>query len=58
MSEPSNLVSNLNEIMEEYAEGKEEAVQVTQAEVEREEARAEKKQSLSSKLKKPEGGKE
>ena len=32
MSEPSNLVPNLNEIMEEYAKWEEEAVQTTQAE--------------------------
>ena len=37
MSKPSNLVSNLNEIMEEYAEKEEEAVQATQAKIEEEE---------------------
>ena len=37
MFEPSNLVSNLNEIMEEYAEREKEAVQVTQEEIEEEE---------------------
>ena len=37
MSEPSNLVPNLNEIMEEYAEGEQEALQATQAEIGQEE---------------------
>ena len=41
MSEPSNLVPNLNEIMEEYAEWEQEAIQATQVAVEREEVRAE-----------------
>ena len=41
MSESSNLISNLNIIMEEYSEGEHEVVQVTQAAVEREEVRAE-----------------
>ena len=31
MSKPTNLVPNLNEIMEEYAEGENETVQATQA---------------------------
>ena len=44
MSEPSNLVLYLNEVMKEYAEKEEEAVQVTQEKIEeeeRDEARAE-----------------
>ena len=41
MFEPSNLVPNMNKILEEYAEGKQEVVQGTQVEVEREEVRAE-----------------
>ena len=41
MSELSNLVPNLNKIMEEYAEGEQEAVQITQEKVEREEVRVE-----------------
>ena len=40
MSESSNLISNLNEIMEEYAEREEEAVQATQAKIRQEEDRA------------------
>ena len=40
MSESSNLVPNLNKIMEEYVDDEQEAVQITQAEVEREEVRA------------------
>ena len=39
MSKPSNLVPNLNEIMEEYTERGEEAVQATQAETGQEEER-------------------
>ena len=50
MSEPSNLVPNLNEMMEEYTEKEEEAIQVTQEETgqeeERVEARAEPKQPM------------
>ena len=50
MSEPLNLVPNLNEIMEEYAKREEEAVQETQAEIvqeeERDEARAKVEQSV------------
>ena len=41
MSESSNLVPNLNEIIAEYAECEQEAVQTTQTEVERDEVRAE-----------------
>ena len=41
MSETTNLVPNLNEIMEEYAKGEEETVQVAQAETRRSEERAE-----------------
>ena len=45
MSEQSNLVPNLNEIMEEYAKREEEAVQMTQVQIgqegERVESRAE-----------------
>ena len=41
MSEPSNHVPNLNEIMEEYTKGEQEVVQTTQEEVEQEEVRAE-----------------
>ena len=37
MSKPSNLVLNLNEIMEEYTEREEEIVQETQANIEEEE---------------------
>ena len=40
MSKSSNHVPNLNKIMEEYAEGEQEAVQITQVEVEQEEVRA------------------
>ena len=46
MSLPSNLVPNLNEIMEEYIEGEHEAVQATQVEVEREDIRAEERAKL------------
>ena len=41
MSEPTNLVPNLNKIMEEYAESEEEIVQTTQAESRRSEERGE-----------------
>ena len=41
MSEPSNLIPNLNEMMEENAEREEEAVQATQAETGGEEVRPE-----------------
>ena len=41
MSEPLNLVRNLNEIMEEYVEREEETVQATQAETGQEEERVE-----------------
>ena len=41
MCEPSPLVPNLNEMMEEYAEMEEETVQVTQAETKQEGERAE-----------------
>ena len=48
MSDPSNLIPNLNEIMEEYEVVKEEAVQETQSEAvqkkERQEARIETEQ--------------
>ena len=40
MSKPTNLVPNLNEIMEEYTEKEEETVQVTQAEIGQGEERA------------------
>ena len=41
MSEPTNLVPNLNEIMEEYAEWENEIVQATQAVAEQGEERDE-----------------
>ena len=41
MSESSNLVPNLNEIMKEYVEREEETVQTTQAETGQEEERVE-----------------
>ena len=41
MSEPTNLVPNLNEIMEEYTEREEETVQAAQAETKQEEGRVE-----------------
>ena len=41
MSEPTNLVSNLNKIMEEYTKREEETIQATQAEIGQEEERAE-----------------
>ena len=41
MSESSHLVPNLNEMMEEYAKRKEEAVQATRAEIGQEEERDE-----------------
>ena len=41
MSKPSNLVPSLNEIMEEYAEWEEEAVQTTQVEIRQEGERVE-----------------
>ena len=46
MSESLNLVPNLNEIMEEYIEGEQEAVQTTQEEIEQEELRAEERAKL------------
>ena len=50
MSEPSNLIPNLNEMMEEYAKREEEAVQATQVETGQEEesveARAEVEHSV------------
>ena len=61
MSEPSNLVSNLNEIMEEYTEREEEIVQVTQAEIEgeeRDEARAEPEQPVEKTRKRKKGAEE
>ena len=41
MSDPLNLIPNLNEIMEEYAEREEEAVQATQAETWKKEEKVE-----------------
>ena len=41
MFEPTNLVPNLNKIMEEYTEREEEIVQATQVEIGQEEERAE-----------------
>ena len=58
MFEPSNLVSNLNEIMEEYAEREKEAVQVTQEEIEEEErveARAKPEQPVEETRKRKRG---
>ena len=46
MSEPQNLVPNLNEIMEEYDELENETVQTTQALVGRGEERAEVNEKL------------
>ena len=58
MSEPMNLVPNLNEIMEEYAEMVEEAVQATQAETGKEEERAEPEQLVEETRKRKRGVKE
>ena len=41
MSEPSNLISNLNEIMEEYVENEEEGIQEVQSRVVHEEEQGE-----------------
>ena len=57
MFEPSNLVLNLNEIMEEYDEREEEAVQATQSEIEEEE-RVEARVESDNQWKKQERGKE
>ena len=61
MSEPSNLVPNLNEIMEEYTGREEETVQETQAEIEEEgraEARAEPEQLVEETRKRKRGAEE
>ena len=48
MSEPLNLVLNLNEIMEEYAKGEEEIVQAAQAEIGQGEEGAELKKNMNN----------
>ena len=62
MSKSSNLVLNLNEIMEEYAEDDHEAIQATQSKLEREKVRAkeraEPKQSAKETRKRKRGAKE
>ena len=60
MSEPSNLVPNLNEIMEEYTEREEETVQATQAKIEEEraEARAKPEQPVEETRKRKRGAEE
>ena len=61
MSEPSNLVPNLNEIMEDYTEREEETVQATQAKIEEEgraEARAEPEQPVEETRKRKRGDEE
>ena len=62
MSKPSNLIPNLNVIMEEYVEREEEAVQVTKAETgqeeERAEARAKPKQPVEETRKRKRGAEE
>ena len=61
MSEPWNLVLNLNEFMEEYTEREEEIVQVTKAEIEEEEradAKAEPKQPGEETRKRKRGAEE
>ena len=61
MFEPSNLVLNLNEIMEEYDEMEEEVLQVTQEEIEEEESvetRVESKQPMEETRKKKRGAEE
>ena len=62
MSEPTNLVLNLNEIMEEYTESEEETVQVTQEETgqanDRAEVRAEPEQPVEESRKMKIGDKE
>ena len=62
MSDPSNLISNLNEIMEEYAEVEEEVVQETQSgkmqEEEISEARIETEQPTEETRKRKMGAKE
>ena len=62
MSESSNLVPNLNEIMEEYTEREEEVVQATESETrqekERVEARAEHEQLVEETRKRKRGAEE
>ena len=62
MSEPSNLVPNLNEIIEEYAEREEDAIQTTQAktgqEGERVKSRAEVEQTVEETKKRKRGAEE
>ena len=62
MSEPLNLVPNLNEIIEDYAEREEEAVQATQVEIEQEgervESRAEVEQPVEETRKRKRGAEE
>ena len=62
MSKPTNLVQNLNEIMEEYIDREEETVQVTQAktgqEEERAKVKAEPKQPMEESRKRKRGAKE
>ena len=62
MSELSNLVHNLNKIMEEYAEREEEVVHTTQAETrqegERVESRVEVEQPVEETRKRKRGGEE
>ena len=62
MSESSNLIPNLNEIIGDYAEREEEAVQATQAEIEQEgekvESRAEVEQPVEETRKRKRGAEE
>ena len=62
MSDPSNLISNLNKIMEEYAEVEEEAVQETRSgavqEEERPEARIETEKPTEETRKRKRGAEE
>ena len=61
MFEPSNLVLNLNEILEEYTEREEETIQATQVEIEEEErakARAEPEQPMEETRKRKRGDEE
>ena len=58
MGEPSNLVPNLNEIMEGYAEIEEEVVQEDHSEVVQEEERPETKQPTEKTRKRKRGAEE
>ena len=58
MSEPKTLIPNINEIIVEYVEGENEAVQATQTETGEEQVRAEAQEENKTHLRKEESRKE